>query len=166
VYLIFDAYTKLKLAGQPTTSLYLITKVKNFVQHTMKAEGSKVIALLCPNHGARLCGWSTPRSDCFTPVKSPGTHWRRLNGHQGQSGRGLVKRNPLTPTRDRNPDRPFCSEALHRPLLTKIYFSNSWDIFLRVSPGLPHKNNSMLMLLTMKKKYGRVDCKFHHSATI
>jgi hypothetical protein len=117
------------LVGKPTTRLYPATKVNISVQHTMKAQRSKGIALRCPNYGARLYGWSTPRSDCFTPVKSPETHRRRLSGHQGQSGQVLVKRKALTLTMDRNLDRPVCSESLHRPLLTKVYFLNSWNIF-------------------------------------
>jgi len=74
------------------------------VQHTVKAQRrSKGIALLCPNQGARFDGWSTPRSDRFTPGKSPGTHWRRLSGQLGQSGRVLVKRKTVHPYQGSKP---------------------------------------------------------------
>jgi hypothetical protein len=124
------------LAGHRATPLYLITELNISVQHTVKAQRrSRSIALLFPNHGTRFDGLSTPRSDRFTPVKSTGTHWKRLSGHQDESGRVLVKRKTLYPIRDRNPKRPVCSELLHRPPLTKyitFFFSRGHPVVLSI----------------------------------
>jgi len=77
----------------------------------MAHRGSTGIALLVHNHGTRRSEGSGSRPGCsLPPGKTRYPLYRRLGGHQGQSGQ-VQKISP--PTRIRSLDRPAHSQSLY-----------------------------------------------------